>query len=133
MYEDGADIVYQAAGGTGAGVYQAALEHSSDTGSKVWAIGVDSDVWLVVDDELKEHLLASMVKEVGNGIFLAIQSHITDSWSAGQTTYALENGGVGYATSGGYLNDVLDQLESFKSQIVSGEIEVSRDPLDYTN
>ncbi len=133
MYEDGADIVYQAAGGTGAGVYQAALEHSSDTGSKVWAIGVDSDVWLVVDDELKEHLLSSMVKEVGNGIFLAIQSHITDSWSAGQTTYALENGGVGYATSGGYLNDVLDQLESFKSQIVSGEIEVSRDPLDYTN
>ncbi len=100
---------------------------------KVWAIGVDSDVWLVVDDELKEHLLSSMVKEVGNGIFLAIQAHITGNWSAGQQTYALENGGVGYATSGGYLNDVLDQLESFKSQIISGEIEVSRDPLDYTN
>ena len=47
-----------------------------------------------------------MIKEVGNGIYLAIQSHITGNWSAGQVTYTLENGGVGYATSGGYVDDI---------------------------
>ena len=83
------------------------------------------------DDELKEHLLSSMVKEVGNGIFLAIQSHITGNWAAGQVTYTLENGGVGYATSGGYVDDIVSQLEAFKSQIVNGDIVVSRNPLDY--
>ena len=131
MYEDGADIVYQAAGGTGAGVFQAAKEHSDSEGSKVWAIGVDSDQYLVVDDDLKPHLLSSMMKEVGNGIYLAIQSHITGNWAAGQVTYTLENGGVGYATSGGYVDDIVSQLEAFKSQIVNGDIVVSRNPLDY--
>ena len=131
MYEDGADIVYQAAGGTGAGVFQAAQEHSESSGSKVWAIGVDSDQYLVVDDDLKPHLLSSMMKEVGNGIYLAIEAHISGSWSAGQVTYALENGGVGYATSGGYVDDIVDQLEAFKAQIIGGDITVSRDPTDY--
>ncbi len=131
MFEDGADIIYHAAGGTGAGLFQAALEHSESEGSKVWAIGVDSDQYNVVDDALKPHVLSSMLKEVGTGIYLAIQSHITDSWSAGQVTYSLENGGVGYATSGGYVDDIVSQLEAFKSQIGNGDIVVSRNPLDY--
>jgi basic membrane protein A len=131
MFEDGADIVYHAAGGTGAGLFQAALEHSESEGSKVWAIGVDYDQYNVVDDALKPHVLSSMLKEVGSGIYLAVQSHITDSWSAGQVTYSLENGGVGYATSGGYVDDIVSQLEAFKSQIENGDIVVSRNPLDY--
>ena len=131
MFEDGADIVYHAAGGTGAGLFQAAKEHSDSEGSKVWAIGVDFDQHNVVDDALKPHVLSSMLKEVGSGIYLAIESHITGNWSAGQVTYSLENGGVGYATSGGYVDDIVDQLEAFKAQIVGGDITVSRDPTDY--
>ncbi|MFT4597636.1 MAG: basic membrane protein A, partial [Paracrocinitomix sp.] len=43
MYEDGADIIYHAAGGAGNGMFAAAKEYSEDNGTKVWGIGVDSD------------------------------------------------------------------------------------------
>nr|MDJ0925509.1 BMP family ABC transporter substrate-binding protein [Acidimicrobiia bacterium] len=46
MFESGADVVYHAAGGSGAGLFQAAKEFSEAGGSKVWAIGVDSDQYL---------------------------------------------------------------------------------------
>ena len=46
MYDDGADIVYHAAGGSGAGVFDAAAE----AGDGKWAIGVDSDQYLTASD-----------------------------------------------------------------------------------
>ena len=49
MYEDGADIVYHAAGGSGAGLFEAAKEQSESGGTKVWGIGVDSDQYNTVD------------------------------------------------------------------------------------
>ena len=42
MYEDGADVVYHAAGKSGLGVFQAAAA----AGDGNWAIGVDSDQYL---------------------------------------------------------------------------------------
>ena len=42
MYDEGADIVYHAAGGSGGGVFDAAAE----AGDGNWAIGVDSDQYL---------------------------------------------------------------------------------------
>jgi len=42
MYEDGADIIYHAAGGAGNGMFQAAKEYSEDNGTKVWGIDLDA-------------------------------------------------------------------------------------------
>ena len=42
MFDNGADIVYHAAGGSGSGVFEAAAE----AGDGKWAIGVDSDQYL---------------------------------------------------------------------------------------
>ena len=43
MYASGADVIYQAAGGTGTGVFTAAKEVneklSADSDKKVWVIG----------------------------------------------------------------------------------------------
>mgnify|MGYP005714104549 FL=1 len=36
--------------------------------------------------------------------------------------------GVGYSTSGGYVDDIVDQLEDYKARIVSGEIVVPDTP-----
>ena len=36
--------------------------------------------------------------------------------------------GVGYSTTGGFVDDITDQLDAFKEQIVSGEIEVPTTP-----
>ena len=41
MYDNGADVVFQAAGASGSGVFDAAV----DAGDGMWAIGVDSDQW----------------------------------------------------------------------------------------
>ena len=60
MYEDGADIIYHAAGGAGNGMFAAAKEYSEDNGTKVWGIGVDSDQYNTigtVDASLQEYVL----------------------------------------------------------------------------
>ena len=47
MYASGVDVIYQAAGGTGTGVFTAAKEVNekldADSDKKVWVIGVDRD------------------------------------------------------------------------------------------
>ena len=124
MYADGADIVYHAAGGSGAGLFEAAKEVSEASGSKVWGIGVDSDQYNTVDAEVQEYVLTSMLKRVDNAVYLAIQSHINGTFQAGQTAFGLSDDGVGYSTSGGFVDDIVDQLEAFKRQIVAGQIVV---------
>ncbi len=128
MYEEGADIVYHAAGGSGAGLFQAAQEQSEATGSKVWAIGVDSDQYNTADAGVREYILTSMLKRVDVSIYEMIRSAIEGSVTAGPTTYDLSVDGVGYSTSGGFVDDITDQLDAFKAQIVSGEITVPTEP-----
>ena len=74
MYEEGADIVYHAAGGTGAGLFLAAQEHSDNTGSKVWAIGVDSDQYHTAGPGVQDYILTSMLKRVDVSIFEMVRS-----------------------------------------------------------
>ncbi len=128
MYEDGADIVYHAAGGSGAGLFQAAQEHSEATGSKVWAIGVDSDQYNTADAGVRDYILTSMLKRVDNSIYEMIRSAVEGDVQAGATTYDLSVDGVGYSTSGGFVDDIADQLDAFKAQIVAGEITVPTTP-----
>ena len=128
MYEEGADIVYHAAGGSGAGLFQAALEQSEATGSKVWAIGVDSDQYHTADAGVRDYILTSMLKRVDVSIFEMIRSVIEGTMQPGPTAYDLSVDGVGYSTSGGFVDDIADQLEALKAQIVSGEITVPTEP-----
>jgi basic membrane protein A len=128
MYEDGADIVYHAAGGSGAGLFQAALEQSEASGSKVWAIGVDSDQYHTADAGVRDYILTSMLKRVDVSIYEMIKSVVDGTMQAGPTAYDLSVDGVGYSTSGGFVDDIADQLDAFKAQIVSGEIAVPTEP-----
>ena len=128
QYEAGADIIYHAAGGTGAGLFEAAKEVSESTGSKVWAIGVDADQYQTVSDELKPYILTSMLKRVDNAVYLTIKAIVDGTFSGGVTVFDLSVDGVGYSTSGGYVDDIVDQLEDYKARIVSGEIVVPDTP-----
>ena len=128
MYEDGADIVYHAAGGTGAGLFLAAQEQSEATGSKVWAIGVDSDQYHTAGAGVQDYILTSMLKRVDSAIFEMVKSVIDGNVTAGPTVYDLSVDGVGYSTSGGFVGDIVDQLEDFKAQILSGAIVVPKEP-----
>ncbi|MDG2427425.1 MAG: transporter substrate-binding domain-containing protein, partial [Acidimicrobiales bacterium] len=128
MYEKGADIIYQAAGGTGFGVFEAAKSHTEDSGSKVWAIGVDSDQYNVVDDSVKEYLLTSMMKNMDVSVFDVIKAEGEGNFQSGAVMFNLSNDGVGYATSGGYVDDIAGELDALKAEIASGSIIVSEVP-----
>lgn len=131
IFESGADVVYHAAGGTGAGLFAAAKEHSEATGTKVWGIGVDSDQYLTVDEDVREYVLTSMLKRVDTAVFEIIKAHIEGSFTPGETRYDLPAEGVGYSTSGGFLSDeIVAQLEEYRAQINDGTIVVPTDPTE---
>ncbi len=131
MFEQGADVIYHAAGGTGAGLFQAARDYSEANDTHVWAIGVDSDQYLTAGDH-QPYILTSMLKRVDVAVFETIKAVQDGTFQAGAQVFDLSVDGVGYSTSGGFIDDIVPQLEDYKQQIVSGAIVVSRAPEDYT-
>jgi basic membrane protein A len=124
MYAAGADIIFQVAGGSGTGVFQAAAA----AGGR--AIGVDSDQYQTVDDPaLQAVIMTSMLKRVDNAV-LAFVGDFVDGDVEGGTDilYDLESEGVGLATSGGFIDDIQGDIEAFRQQIIDGEIEVPTTP-----
>jgi basic membrane protein A len=127
QYGSGADVIYHAAGGSGGGLFEAAKEHSA-SGTKVWAIGVDSDQYNVVDDSLKPFILTSMQKKVDVAFYDPIKKFHDGEKVTGTQVYDLKAGGVDYATSGGFVDDIKSQLEDLKKQIIDGTIKVPDKP-----
>ncbi|MDP3967624.1 MAG: BMP family ABC transporter substrate-binding protein [Nocardioides sp.] len=118
LYDGGADIVFHAAGGSGAGLFTAAEEQDK------LAIGVDSDQYLSAPESQQEHILTSALKRVDVAVFEFVQAFVEGDVTTGFDVYDLARDGVGYATSGGQLDDIEDELEDYRQQIVDGEIEV---------
>jgi basic membrane protein A len=124
MYDNGADVVYHAAGKSGLGVFDAV----EAAGEGNWAIGVDSDQWKTVDESQKPYILTSMLKRIDTAVFEYSSAFADGSAPSGFVTYDLEDGGVDYSTSGGHIDDITDQIDEYKQQIISGEIEVPTQP-----
>lgn len=122
LFDGGADIVFHAAGKSGAGLFEAAVEQDH------WAIGVDSDQYLVVDAEQQKHILTSSLKKVDVAVYDYVKAFSGDTVKPGFDVYDLKRDGVGYATSGGYVDDIQDQLDDYKAKIISGEITVPDAP-----
>ena len=120
MYEGGADIVYHASGGSGAGVFDAATE----AGEGKWAIGVDSDQYLTADADAQEHILTSMLKRVDTATFDMTQSVADEKPLVSYQVYDLKADGVGYSTSGGFIDDITGEIDGYADQITSGDIKV---------
>jgi basic membrane protein A len=122
MYEGGADVVYQVAGGSGTGVFQAAAAAGA------MAIGVDSDQYNSADPAIKEVIISSMLKRVDNAVFDFVERTSKGQFKAGVHNWDLKNDGVGYSTSGGKIDDIKAQVEDLKAKIISGEIKVPTTP-----
>lgn len=124
MYEGGADVVYHASGGSGSGVFDAAVEAGDD----MWAIGVDSDQYLTASEDQKVHILTSMLKRVDTATFDMVQSIADESPLVSYQTYDLAADGVGYSMSGGYVDDYAADIDAAAESIKSGEITVPTAP-----
>jgi basic membrane protein A len=122
MYDGGADIVYQAAGGSGTGVFKAAK------GKGKLAIGVDSDQYNTVSADLKDVILTSMLKRVDTAVYQFVKDRGEGRFTAGPTTFDLKADGVGYSTSGGKVDDIKSKLDEYKLQIIDSKIIVPTKP-----
>jgi basic membrane protein A and related proteins len=121
LYDADADVVYHAAGGSGAGVFKAAAEADR------LAIGVDSNQYFQVDADQQACMLSSMLKRVDVAVYETIRAFAAGEFEAGITSFDLSNGGIDYATDGGQVVDV-DAIDELKQQIIDGEIEVPTAP-----
>ncbi|WP_327697295.1 BMP family lipoprotein [Streptomyces sp. NBC_00459] len=118
--DKGADVIYSAAGSSGNGAIEAV------SGVKgAWAIGVDSDQYNIQGlSKYKESILTSMVKNVDVGVYDFVKSVHDGTPLTGNQVYSLAKGGVGLATSGGFIDDIQTQLDAAKKKIVDGTITV---------
>jgi basic membrane protein A len=124
MYSSGADVVYHAAGGSGAGLFEAARDYSTQNSVHVWAIGTDSDQYLSAPPDEQPYILTSNLKRVDVSVFQTISDYVNGTFTGGIKTFDLKAGGVGYATSGGFVDDIKTQLDDLAAQIKDGTIVV---------
>ncbi|HXJ66190.1 MAG TPA: BMP family ABC transporter substrate-binding protein, partial [Actinomycetota bacterium] len=124
MYQGGADVVYHAAGGSGAGLFAAAEAFSKSSGGHVWAIGTDADQYLSAPKDQQPYILTSNLKRVDTAVYETIKNFVNGTFKNGVQTFDLKADGVGYATSGGFVDDIKSQLDDLAAQIKSGQIKV---------
>ena len=136
MIDKGTDVIYSAAGGSGAGNFAAATD-AANAGMKVWTIGVDSDQYLTASKAEQKNMLTSMIKRVDRAVYDVIATAVAGSSvndvlddKAGiygrQYNLALE--GVGVSYSGGYITKYKAQIDAAAKAIKSGKIVVPTKP-----
>jgi basic membrane protein A len=134
MIDKGADVIYSAAGGSGAGNFAAATEAAA-AGKKVWTIGVDSDQYLNASADEQVNMLTSMLKGVGTSVYDVIAAaksgaSVSDPVADGIVgrIYDLARDGVGVSYSGGYIDQYKAQIDAAIEGIKSGAIKVPTKP-----
>jgi basic membrane protein A len=121
----GADVIYHASGGTGAGVISAAAAE------KVYAIGVDSDQSLTASETERKWILTSMLKRVDQAVQQTIGAYVGGTVAGGIKTFGLKEGGIDYAQNEynkELLGDIPTTLDDLKQKIADGEIKVPDKP-----
>ena len=111
----GSQAVFQVAGGCGLGALSAAADKN------VWGIGVDRD-----QSDLGPHILTSAVKRVDTAVFDTTQAVADGTFKGGEDqTFDLANEGVALGkVSPEVSQDILDEVDDLKQQIIDGEITV---------
>lgn len=116
--ESGSDVVYQIAGGTGAGIFDAINEKN------VFGIGVDSDQDYLVEGKI----LTSMMKRLDKAMVL-----LAEKLEAGTLTDNVIELGLGEGTELSPMSytkellkpEYLEKVNEAKEKILSGEIKVT--------
>lgn len=125
LYNSGADIVFQAAGGAGLGVLDAAKE------SLKHAIGTDSDQSKLFagDSQKANAIFASILKRVDVSIEKAIGKYVNNELKFGSVeTYGLKEGCIEITDNEWYQKNVSEDakeaVKKAKESIISGETKV---------
>lgn len=114
----GADVIFQAAGGTGVGVLQAAADGG------VLGVGTDSNQ----NGLHPGQVLTSMLKRVDVAVFSALMAAEQDAFEAGVSSLGLAEGGIDWADDENNRSLISDEMRAAvtdaKKAIITGEIVV---------
>ena len=111
----GAQVLFQVAGGCGLGTLKAADQ------AGIWGIGVDVDQYA-----LAGHVLTSAIKRVDNGVYQAIAQVKAGKFAGGSDlVFNLKNNGVGV----GKINPAVPAafialMNSYKAKIIAGTLKI---------
>lgn len=126
MYQQGADYVFQVAGGTGVGIFQAAEEAGK------WAIGVDSDQAIIIEETDPEQaavIATSMLKNVDKSLYRAFKLFYEGTLPWGTNEALGIPDGVGLAYNKFYdeytPQDVKDKIAEMEAKVIAGEIVIA--------
>ena len=125
MYDNGACIIYHAAGDSGNGLFKAAA-----TQDKL-AIGVDADQYLTVTPDQAPFILTSMIKRVDTATYDSIVAAAEGTFEGGQVlVFDLATDGISYSTSNTkeMTKDIIAQVEAYQQKILDEEIVPPTDP-----
>lgn len=119
LIQQGADVVYHAAGGSGAGMFEAAKEKG------IYAIGVDSNQ----DGIAPGIILTSMMKYVDVAVFNTVQAVLDGKFEGKVQEFGIKENGVG-TTQFEFTKDKIGEenikkLETIKQEIKDGKISVT--------
>ena len=119
MFDEGADIVFQVAGGTGIGIIEAAR------GAGRYAIGVDTDQ----DGMAPGNVLTSMVKRVDVAVERIVEAYADDEFPGGETMlFGLAQDGVALSEMK-HTKDIIPasyiaKVDELKAGVIAGVIDV---------
>ena len=118
QYQNGASVVFQAAGSTGLGVFEAARQLDR------LAIGVDADQY----GEAPGHILTSMTKQVDESVYQTLRSLSQGQWQGGVRVFGLAERGVDYVydehNRALIPDEVRQRVEALRQAIIDKQIVV---------
>ena len=122
LYRGGVDVVFHAAGEAGWGVAAAARNVSHELGRHLWMIGVDYDQYHFAEVGDRPHILTSALLDWENTAYVAVTDFARGRFEPGIHVLDLAADAVGYSTSGGFIDDLVPELERLRADIMSGAI-----------
>ncbi len=123
------DILFQAAGTTGRGMF-AALKEAGGPANGLWGIGVDTDMGKNTS-LYPSGTLTSAAKHVDYAAYEAVRSVLDNTFTATTVNMSLKDGGVAYAPD--HVAEVLSadqatQVEHLRTMIADGALILPADP-----
>jgi basic membrane protein A len=126
QYNSGVDIIFNVAGGTGLGIFDAAKE------KKKYAIGVDSDQGMLLkqtDPEKADLIVTSAIKKIYMAIFGAVKCVQEGTLEMGKRdVLSFVEDGVGIAENeiykAAFPEDIQAKIEEVKLKLIKKEIKV---------
>jgi branched-chain amino acid transport system substrate-binding protein len=118
LYDNGAEVVFGAAGASGVGVIEAAEERN------LYAIGADTDQRCLAPD----NVLVSTLKCTDVAVFDVIKDLVNGDFEGGIHSQGLKEGGVGLSLDNALpivTDEMKEEIREIREEIIDGGIEIS--------